>query len=119
MPNRILDPDELALANQLLRAVRAKLKKLSGGDPELLFAFRRKVAKELTYDERSKPAARRRLNAQKRVEQKGKCALCKKALPDSHNVLDRFVASAGYTKENTRLICRRCDRKTQASRGYK
>jgi ribosomal protein L44E len=119
MANRVLDPDELALADQLLREVRGKLEKLSGGDPELLFAFRRKVAKELTYDERSKPAARKKLKAQKRVEQKGRCALCKKALPESYNVLDRYVASAGYTKENTRLICQRCDTKTQASRGYK
>lgn len=55
MPNRVLSADLLAHANQLLNEVRQKLEKLSGGDPELLFAFRRKVAKELTCDERSKP----------------------------------------------------------------
>lgn len=119
MANRVLDSDELALADRLLREVRAKLEKLSGGDPEMLFAYRRKIAKELGYDERSKPSVRKKLKAQKRVEQNGRCALCNEALPDAYNVLDRYVASAGYTKENTRLICQRCDTKTQASRGYK
>ncbi len=49
---------------------------MSHGDPELLFAYRRKLFKELTYDERSKPSVRRRLKAIKRAEQHGLCAVC-------------------------------------------
>jgi hypothetical protein len=74
--------------------------------------------KELTYDERDKPMVRRRLKAAKRREQSGICPLCKNPLPDKYRVLDRFVAAAGYTAENTQLICQDCDVKTQASRGY-
>ena len=43
--------------------MRARLTALAAGDMELLFAFRRKVYKELTYDERGKPMARKRLKA--------------------------------------------------------
>ena len=49
MPNRQLTAEELTLANALLADVRARLEALSGGDRELLFAYRRKVFKELTY----------------------------------------------------------------------
>jgi hypothetical protein len=118
MANRQLTSDELRLANALLDEVRRRLHDLSGGDPELLFAYRRKVSKELTYDERSKPAERRKLKEQKRREQNGLCPICLNPLPPSYCVLDRFSASAGYTRENTRLICQSCDVETQASRKY-
>jgi DNA repair exonuclease SbcCD ATPase subunit len=118
MPNRRLTAEELMEANRLLETVRARLHALAAGDPGLLFAFRRKVCKELSYDERDKPMVRRRLKAAKRREQGGTCPLCKKPLPEKYCVLDRFVAAAGYTSENTRLICADCDVKTQASRGY-
>jgi DNA repair exonuclease SbcCD ATPase subunit len=118
MPNRQLTADELRLANVLLGEVRQRLLELSGGDPELLFAYRRKVSKELTYDERSKPAERRKLKELKRREQNGLCPLCSKPLPPSYCVPDRFSASAGYTRENTRLICQSCDATTQAARRY-
>jgi hypothetical protein len=118
MPNRKLKAEELAEANQLLETVRARLVELAAGDPGLLFAFRRKVYKELIYDERDKPMVRRRLKAVKRRDQGGNCPLCKNPLPEKYCVLDRFVAAAGYTAENTQLICQDCDVKTQASRGY-
>ena len=66
MPNRRLTAEELAKAQVLLDSVRAQLLALSGGDSELLFAYRRKVYKELTYDERDKPMVRRHLKARKR-----------------------------------------------------
>jgi len=50
MTNRRLSESELKQAHKLLESVRGRLRKLSSGDPELFFAFRRKVAKELTYD---------------------------------------------------------------------
>lgn len=95
MANRTLDAAQRSLADQLLLALREQLKALSGGDPELLFAFRRKMAKELSYDERRRASSSTR-----------------------SSVLDRFVESAGDTPENTRLICQSCDTETQASRGY-
>ena len=119
MANRILNKDELAKANALLDRLRLELSSLSGGDPELLIAYRRKVAKMLTYDERDNPMARRKLKVQKRREQNGLCAICGRELPPTYAVLDRLGApTRDYTPENTRLICEPCDRKVQASHGY-
>lgn len=118
MPNRQLTPKELILVNALLAEIRGRLDELSAGDTELLFAFRRKVFKELTYDERDKPAARRKLKDQKWKEQRGLCALCGKELPEKYTVLDRLNAVDGYTKENTRLVHQECDVVNQASKGY-
>lgn len=118
MPNRTLLPDELQKANALLLDIRARLRALAGDDANLLFAYRRKIAKELGYDERSKPMLRRKLKAQKRKEQGGLCAICSKALPERYVVLDRIVAAAGYTPENTRLIHEECDRSVQTERRF-
>lgn len=118
MANRQLSPEELAQANVLLSEIRAKLEALSRGDSELLFAYRRKVFKELTYDERSKPMVRRKLKERKWKEQRGLCAICGKELPERYTVLDRLNAAGGYTKENTRLIHQKCDEKHQEERGY-
>jgi len=118
MPNRRLNESELEDANRLLDEIRARLEELSNGSPELLWALRRKVYKELTYDERGKPMQRRRLKEQKRREQDGNCAVCGKPLPDTYAVLDRLEAMEGYTVENTRLIHQDCDVKVQTSRGY-
>lgn len=118
MANRRLSPDELAQANALLDEIRAKLLQLSQGDRDLLFAYRRKIYKELTYDERGKPMYRRRLKDLKRLEQNGLCALCGTELPGKYVVLDRFNAADGYTPENTRLIHQHCDVQVQQSRSY-
>ncbi len=118
MANRRLTADELVTANALLNELREKLADAAAGNTELHFALRRKIAKELTYDERSKPMERRRLKAQKRVDQNGFCAVCSRPLPPSYTVLDRFEAAKGYTAENTRLICESCDRAVQQQRGY-
>jgi len=118
MPNRRLTLDELVKANALLAEVREKLKVFAEGDPELQFALRRKLYKELSYDERSKPMVRRKLKIAKRQAQNGICPLCHNPLQEKYCVLDRFNAAAGYTSENTQLICQDCDVKTQAARGY-
>ncbi|WP_127459437.1 hypothetical protein [Xanthomonas citri] len=91
---------------------------LSGGDKELLFAYRRKVYKELMHDERSKPMIRRRLKQLKMKEQQGICPLCNELLPERGAVLDRTQAVDGYTPENTRLIHAACDVAHQAAKGY-
>ena len=37
---------------------------------------------------------------------------------EKYTVLDRLTASKGYTTENARLICEKCDREVQSERGY-
>jgi RNase P subunit RPR2 len=118
MPNRKLSPDELQQANALLTETRAKLDLLAAGERELLFAFRRKVYKELMYDERDKPMVRRKLKALMRSRQGGICPQCSEPLPSTHSVLDRFSAVDGYVETNVRLICQPCDQKVQIQRGY-
>jgi len=119
MPNRQLTQAELErLFTPLLRDVRSRLDQLSAGDDELLFALRRKLAKELAYDERGKPMQRKLLKARLRAEQYGRCPICQSDLPEKNAVLDRIEAMKGYTPENTRLLCPACDIRQQKERGY-
>lgn len=118
MPNRKLTAAERDLAQSVLNRLRADVGELSGGDLDLLFAYRRKIYKELTYDERGTPAIRKALKRAKYQEQKGLCAICGNPLPKRYAVLDRFEAVKGYTAENTRLIHGNCDIATQAERSY-
>jgi hypothetical protein len=69
MVNRKLKDNELPQIRALLDEVRSKLIDLSNDDDELLFAYRRKLAKELVYDERSKPAFRKALKKRMRTIQ--------------------------------------------------
>jgi hypothetical protein len=119
MSNPRLDPDQLQIANRLIDEVRARLDALTGGDKEYYWALRRKLAKELVYDERGKTSHRVKLKARKMEEQKGICPICEKKLPSQYCVLDRFEAIRGYTMDNTRLICQECDYAIQRERGYK
>ena len=118
MPNPLLTPNQLLQAQQILSDVRHLLSVASAGDPELLFALRRKVQKELMHDERNKPAHRNRIKRLKRIEQHGCCPVCGGELPEKYAVLDRFNALEGYTVENTRLIHQECDTRLQAEKGY-
>lgn len=118
MANRQLTEQELEQANGLLEEIRERLEELAGGDKELLFAYRRKIYKELTYDERGKPAQRKKLKDQKRADQDNLCTICGESLPEKYVVLDRHCAVDGYTRENTRLIHQRCDAYTQEACGY-
>jgi hypothetical protein len=118
MPNRRLTKAELLRANELLTLIRERLKELSAGDHELLFAFNRKIAKELTYDERGKPMQRKKLKKEKWEAQNGRCAECGEEMALAYSVLDRRNAVDRYTSENTRLIHADCDYKVQAGKGY-
>lgn len=119
MANRQLSESELAnVLEPLLHHVRTSLERAAGGDDDFHWALRRKLAKELTYDERGKPVTRRRLKKAKMHEQGGLCSRCAEALPERGAVLDRLEAMQGYTSENTRLLCGRCDQAVQAGRGY-
>jgi len=64
MTNRQLTDEELArVFRPIIDEVRARLRDASRGDDQLLWALRRKLAKELTYDERGKPMHRVKLKA--------------------------------------------------------
>jgi len=117
--NRILTKHELeTLFAPLLGDVRTLLVDLAAGDADLFWALRRKLSKELVYDERSKPIQRRALKTRKRKAQDGLCAACSEPLPTVGAVLDRFRAMDGYTDANTRLLCPTCDTRIQGERGY-
>jgi len=118
MPNRNLSDEELIKARELLDVIRERIKELSDRESSLMFAYRRKIYKELSYDERGKPMLRKILKFKKYAEQKDMCAHCHHPLPQQDAVLDRFEAIKGYTLENTRLICRNCDLTIQTSRGF-
>ena len=121
MPTRKLNEEELARTNSLLEEVRLKIQSLSGNDSDLQFAIRRKIAKELSYDERGKPTQRKKLKLKMLRLQKGLCANCGEALPllVRGAVLDRQNAMAGYTVENVKLIFRDCDDKLQEKRNFR
>jgi len=120
MPNRQLTAKELsAKFSPLYERTVAELTKRAGGDTELFWALRRKLSKELSYDERGKPAQRKALKAKKVKQQAGLCMICQQALPKRGAVLDRFEAMDGYTLANTRLLCPTCDTKVQQDRNYK
>lgn len=115
---RRLTDIELEKARKILALVRTEIGRVANGDEGLLWALRRKVCKELGYDERSKPMTRRWIKAKLFVRQKGLCADCQGNLPEKYSVLDRHEAMKGYSEENCRVICSTCDRKTQKRRGY-
>lgn len=118
MPNRNLNSEELKRANELLRDIRERLTGLAAGDPLLLFAYRRKVVKELGYDERGKPGARGKLKALKWGQQNGVCAHCGDQMPLKYSELDRKNAADGYTIKNTDLVHAKCHQERQAAKGY-
>jgi hypothetical protein len=118
MPNRNLTPDELKQAHELLAQIRIRLGELAGDDRLLLFAYRRKVVKELGYDERSKPGQRNKLKALKWGLQGRRCAHCGEEMPLKYSELDRKNAADGYTEENTELVHAKCHYERQAAKGY-
>src|ERR1700691_2781608 len=108
MANRTLTADELNNAKALLAEVRERLNALAGDDRLLLFAYRRKIVKELGYDERSKPGHRNKLKALKWGLQGRRCAHCNEEMPLKYSELDRKNAADGYTEENTELVHAKC-----------
>ena len=119
MSNRRLTQKELDdLFLPLPLETRERLPARASSDAALLWALRRKLAKELVYDERRKPTYRKTLKHRKRVEQHELCAICKELLSARGAVLDRLEAMAGYARDNTRLICPRRDGETQDLRGF-
>jgi hypothetical protein len=116
--NRNLTAEELKRAHKLLGEIRENLEKLAGGDRLLLFAYRRKVVKELGYDERGKPGERNKLKLLKWGQQNRKCAHCGEEMPLRYSELDRKNAVDGYTEENTELVHAKCHQDRQAASRY-
>jgi len=109
MPNPQLNENQRKeLFDPLFDSIKEKLEELSKNDPDLLFALRRKLYKELSYLERGCPMSRKRVKALKRKEQDGLCAICHEPLPDLYAELDRIEAKHGYTVANTRLVHHDC-----------
>ncbi|MBS0212984.1 MAG: hypothetical protein JSR26_07385 [Proteobacteria bacterium] len=102
----------------LFKHVQAELLALSGGDARLMWALRRKLAKELGYLERSTPMARNKLKAYMWAKQRGKCALCGEPMEQKGSELDRTEAYLGYVESNVRLIHHECHIKDQARKHY-
>ena len=120
MPNPQLNKAQIKQAHNLLDKIRKETKTLTGNDPELIFAFRRKIYKELMYDERGKPTERKKLKDTMLKKQKGMCPICKKELPETGADLDRIHgAIRGYTEQNVRLIHSTCHREDQKKKGFK
>jgi hypothetical protein len=107
-------------ADEVLQNIRKQLQDRSAGDTLLLHHLRRRIVKNLGYDEKSTPYERKKLKQRKMIEQNGICAICRNALPDRGYlaVLDREVAHLGYTDANVRLIHRDCDIQVQEERGF-
>ena len=119
MPNPRLTPEQRdKLFLPLVTKIKSELERASGGDPQILWALRRKIAKELVYLERSNPGERRKLQNQKYSEQNGLCAICGEKLPERGGELDRFEAFRGYTTENTRMLCHDCHVADQKKKNY-
>jgi hypothetical protein len=117
MPNRNLDEEELKLANSLLSEIRRKIDVLARGDSLLRFAYRRKISKELIYDERGKPMDCRKVKIQKHDQQSGRCAHCHLELKIGYSELDRKIAADGYTLENTEFVHAECHRRARPLNG--
>jgi hypothetical protein len=84
----------------------------------LLFAYRRKIVKELGYDERSKPVVRAKLKSLKWELQNHTCAHCHENMAMAYSELDRKNAADGYCVENTELIHAKCRQARQATKHY-
>ena len=106
------------LFEPLFASTKAELERLSVGDPQVLWALRRKLTKELGYLERSDPQKRTALKRRKLIAQNGLCALCGQKLPSSESELDRFDAFGGYTDQNTRLVHHGCHVADQQRKKY-
>lgn len=119
MANPILSKEQRdRLFAPLFENVKYELARLSEGDPQLLFALRRKLVKELGYLEKGSPAHRKKLKTKMWQKQGGLCAICGNEMPEKGSELDRFEAINGYTEDNVRLVHRKCHVADQESKGY-
>jgi hypothetical protein len=117
VPTPKLTPEQVALAIRIVQRVQRDVKRLSQDDARLAFAYIRKVGKELEYIERGKPMVRRRLK-EKLLRTDGRCAECRKPLPDSEFEMDRLDPVLGYVEGNVELVHHECHRRRQRERRF-
>jgi len=115
---RQLTDEERESARHILERTRKDIEDAAEGDASLIWAIRRYIYKQLTYDERGTPTERRKLKDLKWKEQRGKCARCSGDLPIKGAELDRIDPMNGYKWENVRLLCHKCHREEQEERGF-
>ncbi len=115
---RLTDEQRGKLFAPLFKRVVADLERASGGDAQLLWALRRKLAKELTYLERSTPMKRKLLKTLMWARQKGRCSICKKDMQLKNSELDRKDTILGYVESNVRLVHHECHIEDQARKRY-
>lgn len=102
----------------LFDCVKLKLHDLSSGDARLMWALRRKLAKELIYIERGTPAVRNKLKTLMWEKQNYNCALCHQPMQKNGSELDRFEAYLGYVESNVQLVHHECHINDRAGKGY-
>ena len=102
----------------LFQKVVRSLEEAAEGDERLLWALRRKLAKELTYLERGSPTHRKALKAVMWERQKRRCSLCSEPLELKGSELDRFEAYRGYVESNVRLVHHDCHVSDQESKRF-
>lgn len=106
------------LFEPLFEKTKNELTRCAKGDERLLWALRRKLAKELVYLERGKPTDRAKLKTLMWKKQEGICALCNKPMEKKGSELDRFNAFDGYTESNVRLVHHECHVADQTKKGF-
>lgn len=107
-----------SLFRPLFASIVQQIETAAGSDEDVLWALRRKIAKELVYLERSPPAVRTKLKKLMRQKQEGLCAICGEPLPEKGAELDRTIAKLGYIESNVRLVHHHCHVQDQESKGY-
>ncbi len=115
---RLTKAQRIDLFKPLFDRIVSDIQALSDGDPNLMWALRRKIAKELVYLERSTPAARNKLKLHMWLKQSGLCAFCNQLMEQKGSELDRLEALHGYIESNVRLVHHECHIKDQASKNY-
>jgi hypothetical protein len=119
MSNPQLTNDQrIDLFAPLFAQVITSLESYGENDLRLIWALRRKLAKELIYLERGTPSVRKKLKTFMWTKQKGMCSLCNKPMPEKDSELDRTEAYLGYVEENVRLVHHECHVNDQAIKGY-
>lgn len=115
---RLTDKQREELFAPLFKRVVADLAQLSNGDSDVLWALRRKLAKELVYLERGTPMQRKLLKTMMWAKQNRTCAICNKDLPLKNSELDRLDTVLGYVESNVRLVHHECHIEDQATKRY-
>ena len=124
MPSRRMTTEELATSREILDQIRQRIREAAGSDSMLEFALNRYIWKNVMYDERGKPAHRKRLKHRKLAEQQGICGYPECPTPDrlmtmaDEPELDRIDAPEGYTDENTVLMHHECHRASQRAKSF-